>query len=507
MNKNLTPLSKLLEHVEVSKMFQTQYGKMVVTHDIMIGNIQYDSRKVERGDLFVAIRGASLDGNSFLTQTAEQGVKAFVTDRDDAIPDSYCMHNGIVKIVVPDSRAALAQISANAFDHPSKKLTAIGVTGTNGKTTTTHLIKFLLQQSGMKTGMIGTIENVIGDQRLPATHTTPESLELNELFDRMVREKCSAAVMEVSSHALIQHRVDGIDFRVAVFTNLTQDHLDYHQTMDEYYKAKKILFTMLAPDAYAVINTDTQYGMKIYSETAAKKISYGVNANADIRAVDITLSLEGVKFLIEYRGEHTTISSGLVGRFNVYNLLAAYSAGIALEIPGQTIARILSEPVSIAGRFEKMASSKGWIAIVDYAHTPDALEKALDAVQDVMGKPRKGKIITIFGCGGNRDKTKRPKMGAIASTMSDVVIVTSDNPRHEKPESIIDDVMAGIEPGAKILREEDRAVAINKGLELASKGDIILIAGKGHEDYQIIGDQKIHFNDREIVEKFLRLHA
>jgi UDP-N-acetylmuramoyl-L-alanyl-D-glutamate--2,6-diaminopimelate ligase len=504
MNRQLMPLSKLLEHVEVSKMYQTLYGQMVVTHEIMVNRIQYDSRKVERGDLFVAIRGLSVDGNTFITQAAQNGAKVVVTEKDDAIPDSFCMHNGIVKIVVRDSRAALARISDNYFGHPSGSLTMVGVTGTNGKTTTTNIIKYLLQKTGRKSGLIGTIEYMIGDQRLPSTHTTPESLELQLLLERMVDEQCSAAVMEVSSHALDQHRVEGMIFQVAMFTNLTQDHLDYHRTMDEYYAAKKKLFGMLAPGGWAVINADSDYGMRLIAETSAEKISYGITANADVRGYDVSLSLQGVKFSIEYHGERTNISSPLVGRFNVYNLLAAFSAGIALGIDAPTLGHLLSEPISVPGRFEKISSSVGWIAVIDYAHTPDALEKALFAIHDVMGKPKTGRIITVFGCGGNRDKTKRPKMGKIASQMSDIVFVTSDNPRFEEPETIIDEVMAGIEDGSKVYREVDRAMAISRALEIAEGNDIVLIAGKGHEDYQVIGEQKIHFSDREIVEKFLR---
>jgi UDP-N-acetylmuramoyl-L-alanyl-D-glutamate--2,6-diaminopimelate ligase len=357
---------------------------------------------------------------------------------------------------------------------------------------------------GKKSGLIGTIENMIGNQRIPSTHTTPESLELQMLLDRMVEEQCSAAVMEVSSHALDQHRVEGMVFQVAVFTNLTQDHLDYHGTMDEYYTAKKKLFGMLAPDGWAVINADSDYGMRLMDETNAKTISYGITGKADVRALDISLSLHGVKFNIEYQGERTSISSPMVGRFNVYNLLAAFSAGIALGAERIALGRFLSEAIVVPGRFEKVSSSAGWIAVIDYAHTPDALEKALLAVHDVMGESRQGKIITVFGCGGNRDKTKRPKMGKVASQLSDIVFVTSDNPRFEDPEAIIDEVMAGIEDGSKVYREVDRAMAISRALEIASGGDIVLIAGKGHEDYQIIEDRKIHFSDREIVEKFLR---
>ncbi len=496
-------LSKLLEGVAVTKIFQTLYGKMVVTHETEVNHVHYDSRKVGRGDLFVAIRGNGVDGNTFVTGAISQGAKVVVTDNNEALEDYYFMHNGVVKIVVADARIALARISANYFGHPAKKMKMVGVTGTNGKTTTAFLIKMLLE-SEFKTGLLGTIEYHIGDERIPATHTTPESLEMHQLFANMAQKGCSSVVMEVSSHALHQHRVQGIEYQVAVFTNLTQDHLDYHKTMDEYFEAKKILFDSLQPTSTAVINVDDSWGKKLFSTVPSKKISYGTSSDADIKATDIFLSFGGTQFTVEFDNRSLTLSAPLVGRFNVSNILAAFSTGYALGLSPEVMIERFKTVIPVAGRFEQLQSPKGWTAIVDYAHTPDALEKALNTIHDVLGERKQGKIITVFGCGGNRDTTKRPIMGTIASKLSDVVIVTSDNPRFEKPESIIDDIMAGVVKDAEVIRQTDRKTAVVKALESAEAHDVILIAGKGHEDYQIINDTKSQFSDKDIVLEFIK---
>jgi UDP-N-acetylmuramoyl-L-alanyl-D-glutamate--2,6-diaminopimelate ligase len=500
-------LSKLLEGVSVMKMFQTMYGKMVVTHDVQINAVQYDSRKITQGNLFVAIRGTASDGHTFITHAVNNGAKVVVMDDDKALPDSYFMHAGVVKIVVGDTRKALATISANYFDHPATKLQLIGVTGTNGKTTTTHLIKSILEAHGSTTGLIGTIEYVIGNNVIPATHTTPESLELQQLLANMEQQGCSSTVMEVSSHALHQHRVDEIPFRAGVFTNLTQDHLDYHGSMEEYFKAKQMLFEGLESTAVAVVNIDDEYGARMLDATSARKMKYGIASGSDVRGEKISLSMSGTRMAVVHEGETTDIASPLIGRFNVSNVLAAFATGIALGIPKQTIRHAIQSTTAVRGRFEQIASPAGWTAIVDYAHTPDALLKALTAVHEIFDGQRRGKIITVFGCGGNRDRLKRPKMAEIATAHSDVTIVTSDNPRQEKPETIIDEVIAGAKSGAEIVRETDRKLAIINALERASANDVVLIAGKGHEDYQIIKDEKIHFSDREVVEEFLRSRA
>lgn len=491
-------LSQLLNGVTVSKMFQTMYGKMVTTHDVKISGIQYDSRKVQRENLFVALKGVGVDGHKFLSSAIANGAKVIVIEDDNAIPDSMCMHTGTVKVVVGNTRKALAQISANYYGHPATKMTMIGVTGTNGKTTTTFLIKQMIESvSNTKVGLIGTVEYAIGNEKYPATHTTPESLEIQQLFNQMVQKGCTHCVMEVSSHALHQFRVFGIPFKAAVFTNLTQDHLDYHGTMQEYFFAKKILFDGLNEDAIAVTNNDSEYGHKIVDSCKATIISYSVNTPSTIKAENVTVSVNGFSAVINKE----KITTKLVGRFNVYNFLAAFSVanGLGLQLSSSVYSNLVPAP----GRFDQIQSPKGWTAIVDYAHTPDALENCLQTIHDVLPADRKNKIITIFGAGGDRDITKRPKMGTISERLSDIMIVTSDNPRTEDPMKIIVDVMEGISDKKNVIVEVDRGKAIAKGISLATSGDIILIAGKGHEDYQILGKEKIHFSDKEEVLKFI----
>lgn len=503
---NCMTLSKLLEGITVTKMVEERYGQMLMTNDLEVHSVQYDSRKVQQNDMFVAIRGTSSDGNRFIQDAVGRGAIVVITDNDVATPDSLFMHSSVVKIVVPDARIALARLASTYFDNPSRRLTMVGVTGTNGKTTTTHLVKSLLEANGKLTGLLGTIEYVIGDRRIPATHTTPESLELNHLLAQMVEAGCTAAVMEISSHALHQHRVDGIGFDLAVFTNLTQDHLDYHGSIEEYFKAKKILFDHLSSDATAIINTDDEWGRKIYESVPGRKISYGIVSSAEVRARDLSLAFSGTNFTIECDREHVEIQLPMVGKFNVYNTLAAFAAGRTLGIASHTMQRALHTLPRVPGRFEQIESPDGWTAIIDYAHTPDALLNALTAVRSILGANGHGRVITVFGCGGNRDSQKRPIMGRIASEQSDITIVTSDNPRHENPETIIDEVMAGIIKGAPVYRQADRKKAIGMALDLARSGDAVLIAGKGHEDYQVVGDRKIHFSDREIVGESLCAH-
>lgn len=494
-------LSEVLQGVSVSKMFQTMYGKMVVTHDVKISGVQYDSRKVQRENLFVAIRGTGSDGHKFLNSAIANGAKVIVVEDDNVIPDSLCMHQGVVKVVVGNTRKALSQISANYFGNPAKSMTMIGVTGTNGKTTTTFLIKQMLEADGKhKVGLIGTVEYVIGNESFPATHTTPESLELHQLFAQMKQKGCTHVVMEVSSHALHQYRVFGIPFSAAVFTNLTQDHLDYHGTMEEYFKAKKILFDSLDEKAVAVTNVDSEYGQKIVEGCKANVVTYGVNRSATVKAENVSVSVSGFKAMIN----NESISTALVGRFNVYNFLGAYAVVNALGVELKEKKNVFQNLIPAPGRFYQIQSPNNWTAIVDYAHTPDALENCLQTIHDVLPENRMNKIITIFGAGGDRDRTKRPKMGAIAERLSDVVIVTSDNPRTEDPIKIIDEVVEGITAKEKAMKESDRRKAIKQGLSMAKSGDVILIAGKGHEDYQVIGKEKIHFSDKEEVLNFIQ---
>lgn len=493
-------LSEVLAGVTVTKIFQTMYGKMVVTHDVEVSGIQYDSRKVQRGNMFVALRGAGTDGHRFLGPAIANGAKVVIVEDDASISDSQCMHEGVVKIVVGNARKTLAQVASNYYHNPSKKMTMIGVTGTNGKTTTTYLIKQMLESiAGHKVGLIGTVEYIVGTEKLTATHTTPESLELHEMFSKMVAMQCTHCVMEVSSHSLTQYRVYGIDFSAAVFTNLTQDHLDYHGTMDEYLKAKKILFDGLNESAVAVVNADSDYASAIVASCRAQVTTYAITAAASVKADDVNVGIEGFTARINNR----TVSTHLVGRFNVYNFLGAYSTiaglGIELQNPENLFASLTPAP----GRFEQIHSPKGWTAIIDYAHTPDALQNCLETIHDILPAKRTNTIISIFGAGGDRDTTKRPIMGEIVERLSDVVIVTSDNPRTEDPQRIIADIMKGIRRKEHTVIQPDRAQAIHEGISRAGNGDIILIAGKGHEDYQVIGTTRHHFSDREEVLKLL----
>jgi len=494
-------LSQLLGGVPVVKLFQTMYGKMVVTHEVIVSGIQYDSRKISRGEMFVAMRGQQVDGHKFISDAVNRGANVVVLEDENVFPDSLAMHLGVIKVVVENSRKALAKVSSNFYGNPTAKLKMIGVTGTNGKTTTAFILQQLLSTDNNKVGLIGTIQYFDGKETKEATHTTPESLELHQLFSEMVKNGCIACVMEVSSHSLALDRVYGIGFSAAVFTNLTQDHLDFHSTMENYFQAKKILFDNLNPNAIAVTNLDDEYGKRIVESTKAKVISYGITNESNFQAREIQLGINDTNFSVN----NISISSPLVGKFNVYNLLAAYSVvnEFGIQNPKSQIQNLKPVP----GRFEKIHSPQGWTAIIDYGHTPDALEKVLKAIHDVLPKENRGKIISIFGAGGDRDKTKRPKMGNIANELSDIVIVTSDNPRTENAEKIIDDVVAGISSTKNIIREVDRRKAIQQGLTLAKKNDVVLIAGKGHEHYQIIGTTKEHFNDREEVEKFIAANS
>ncbi len=510
-------LSKLLEKVTVRKMFQTLYGRMVVTHEVDVRSVAVDSRAVGRGDLFVALKGTASDGHGFVHDAINHGAKVVVVEDDGAVDDAYCMHTGTVKIVVPDSRTALAAISAEYYGRPADGLTVIGVTGTNGKTTTASLIHSLLTgaerapgggTAGIRgpagpAGLIGTIETKIGDTVRPSTHTTPGPPELHAILSEMVKAGCSSVVMEVSSHALDQRRVEGVRFRTAVFTNLTREHLDYHDSMESYFEAKKSLFTSLDPDACAVINIDDEWGRRLAGESAGKVLTYAIDADADLRATKSAPTEGGTSFTMTYRGDSVDVRTGLRGRFNVSNLLATAGAGLSAGMAFGKIGARLGTFGAARGRFEPVKSPAGWTVIIDYAHTPDALEKTINAARESMPPGNGGRIITVFGCGGDRDRRKRPLMGKLASSLSDVTIVTSDNPRGEDPEAIIDEILAGTDTPRELYREADRAKAITMAMGMASAGDIVLVAGKGHEEYQLVGSERIPFSDRKIAEEYI----
>jgi UDP-N-acetylmuramoyl-L-alanyl-D-glutamate--2,6-diaminopimelate ligase len=500
-------LGKLLDGVVVKKLFMMLYGAMAQTQDVEIGAVRYDSRLTGHSDLFVAIPGTATDGQRFVADAITRGAVAVVLEDDAAVPDALFLHSRVVKIVVPNARIALAQIAANFYGHPAKRLRLIGVTGTNGKTTTTHLIKAALEAHGERVGLVGTIHSDLGGEVIPATHTTPESLELNALLHTMLDRGCTAAVMEVSSHALSQYRVHGLPFAAGVFTNLTQDHLDYHGTMDEYCAAKMRLFDDLLPEATAVTNVDDPYGEKIVRGTKARVLRYAVDAPADLQARNVEMGVNGMKFVIDATDMSIPITTTLTGGFNVANILAAFGAARAAGVSPELAAKGIGNVQAVRGRFEQLHSPHGWTVIIDYAHTPDALENVLHAIRQMLPGSRAGRVITMFGCGGNRDQTKRPIMGRIATRLSDVTIVTSDNPRKEDPQEIIREVLTGAQPGAVVHAEADRRSAIALALSMARPGDVVLLAGKGHEDYQVVGTMKMHLDDREEVETYLQKHS
>ena len=497
-------LTKVLDKVRVAKLFSTNFGAMAQTQEIHGSAIRYDSRTVKQNDLFVAIPGTATNGAKFISDAIANGASVVVMQDDTAMPDALFMHTRVVKLVVEDARLALAQMAANFYGHPCEKMRVIGVTGTNGKTTTTHILKAALEAAGEKVGLLGTIAYDLGGEVVPATHTTPESVDLQKLLATMLERGCTSVVMEVSSHALTMRRVHAMRFAAGVFTNLTQDHLDYHGSMDAYRNAKKMLFDMLPADAVAVVNADDPASTALVAGTKARRVTYGVQGPADVTAADVAMTVRGMTFSMVRGGRAVPVATPLTGRFNVANLLAAWTTLCELGVDPLKAAEGVGSLKAVRGRFEQIAAPMGWTAIIDYAHTPDALENTLTAIRDLLPQGGQHRIITVFGCGGNRDKDKRPKMGRIASTLSTITILTSDNPRLEDPQVILDGIQAGVLPGRTVYMEPDRRRAIIKGLLLAEAGDVVLIAGKGHEDYQIVGTEKSHLDDREEVEMFIR---
>ena len=460
--------------------------------DIDITAIQFDSRKVNEGNLFVAQVGTAVDGHEYIASCIEKGAKAVVLSNPDYLPSE---NNDVTYILAENTDEALGRMASKWFGEPSKKLTLVGVTGTNGKTTIATLLYKLARALGHKTGLLSTVVNYIDEESIPATHTTPDALELNGLLKRMVDAGCSHAFMEVSSHAIAQKRIAGLDFDGALFTNLTRDHIDYHKTFDNYRDTKKQLFDNLKKEAFAVTNKDDKNGLVMTQNTKAKVYSYSVRMMADYRAQILEEGFDGM--LLQLDGQEVFVP--LVGRFNVSNLLCIYGAAINLGFDKMEVLRVLSTLKPVNGRFETIHSPKGWTAIIDYAHTPDAVDNVIQTINEI----RKGKLITVVGCGGNRDKGKRPMMAQIAKHGSDQLILTSDNPRDEEPEDILRDMAAGLTEDElrSTLIITDRESAIKTACTLAQAEDVILVAGKGHEDYQIIKGVKHHFDDHEIVRK------
>ncbi len=463
-----------------------------VEDDREISGVAYDSRCVQPGWLFVCIKGFQTDGHQYIPNAVAQGAAAVLVEEDGA---DVC---GAVKIQTQDARKALAIIGANWYGHPAKSLEIIGVTGTNGKTTVTSLMKQILEFDGKTVGLIGTNGNMIGDEFLPSERTTPESFELQGLFRRMADRGVQYVVMEVSSHSLALSRVHGIPFALGVFTNLTQDHLDFHQTMENYLAAKKQLFTMCRE---AVINLDDPAGEEIAGEAACRTVTYSIEKESDYRAENIRISARGVLFdLVSKSGSTYAVRLGIPGRFSAYNAMAAAVACLSLGIPAEKVFDALVVAKGVKGRAETLYTNTDYTVMIDYAHTPDGLENIIQTVREFV----QGRIITLFGCGGDRDATKRPVMGEIAGRLSDYCIITSDNPRTEDPMEIIRQIESGIrKTNCNYKTIENRREAIRYALTTAQKGDCIILAGKGHETYQIIGKEKRHFDEREVVKEIL----
>jgi len=477
-----------------------------------ISGIAYDSRSVRDRYLFVAIKGETVDGHDFIKAAIENGAIAVVHEHGigDSVMQNPDMHSAPRFISVKDSKRALACISNNFYQRPSESLTLIGITGTNGKTTTTYILKSILESWGRHVGLIGTIQYMIKDSVYPALHTTPESPEFQSLLRTMYISGCTHVISEVSSHALAQYRVDNAVFNTAVFTNLTRDHLDFHQSMENYFRAKERLFTeLLDQNGTSVINSDDPYGKRLISGLKASNpeiniLTYGLETGADIIANDIDNSFEGLRFKILFNGRRYDIVSPLMGIPNVYNALSAAGAAVSIGVPWDVISEGISKTGRIAGRFEKVNEGQAFLCIIDYAHTEDALDRLISTAREIVSIPHppivshSPRVITVFGCGGDRDRGKRPKMGEIATRLSDFVIITSDNPRSEKPLNIIKDIEDGT-AGNNYLIEPDRKTAIRKAVEMADDGDIVLIAGKGHEDYQEIQGVRHPFSDRAVL--------
>ncbi|MFN3916898.1 MAG: UDP-N-acetylmuramoyl-L-alanyl-D-glutamate--2,6-diaminopimelate ligase [Flavobacteriales bacterium] len=458
--------------------------------NIAIDYVEYDSRKVKGYSLFVAIKGTQTDGHQFISKAIEDGAIAIVCEN---LPDS--LRPDITYVHVQNSARALGFISSNFFDNPSEKLKLIGVTGTNGKTTSVTLLYNLFRLLGKRCGLLSTVVNKIHTEVVPSTHTTPMSLEINELLSKMVEKGCTHCFMEVSSHAVHQHRIAGLQFAGAVFTNITHDHLDYHGTFDEYIKAKKGFFDMLGEEAFALTNADQTHGETMIHDTKAKKRSYAINNVADFRAKILENQFLGLQLNIDGFDTHVK----LIGTFNAYNALVAYSVASLLGEDKLTTLATLSNLTPPEGRFQYIKSRNGITAIVDYAHTPDALENVLNTIKEI--RTGNEMVITVVGCGGNRDKAKRPLMAKIACELSNQIIFTSDNPRNEDPEVIIADMQKGVDVVhyKKTLSIVNRKEAIRTACSMAHKGDIILVAGKGHEKYQEIKGEIFPFDDFEIL--------
>ncbi len=461
-----------------------------------IKGIEYNSKKVKRNYIFVAIKGFKVDGHNYISEAIKNGAIAVVGEKKLNLPVSY--------IQVNNTRYVLSALASKFYKNPSLKLDLYGLTGTNGKTTISYLLYSIFNSNNIPAGVIGTMGYKIGSHKYKTETTTPESLDLQKILYKMQSKNIKKVFMEVSSHSLSLYRVEHCNFKTAIFTNLTEDHLDFHRTMSNYYKAKKHLFELLEKskkkNKYGIINIDDKWGKKLFTEFKNRITLYtiGFNKGADFRIIPVDISLNGLEFRVIHKNKEYEFFSPLYGRVNLYNLAIAISAGIVEKIPYKKIREGIKKFKGVKGRLEIMKIKNRYI-VIDYAHTPDALEKVLLSIQDI----KHGRVITVFGCGGDRDKKKRPLMGKIATELSDFVIITSDNPRSEEPEEIIKEIVKGVKK-KNYLTIVDRRKAIKEAIKISNSKDVILIAGKGHEDYQIIGNKKIHFNDKEVVMEVLR---
>ena len=475
-------------------LFGVSLKSLTGNRDEKVTGVAFDSREVKKGFLFVAVKGLTVDGHDYIEAAIEKGAKVIVCEqlRED-------LGNDITVVQTDHSSEALGIIASNFYGRPSEKIKLVGITGTNGKTTCATLLFELFQNLGYTVGLLSTVENKINNKVLSTSFTTPDAVQLNSLLSEMVESGCTHCFMEVSSHALVQQRVAGIHFTGGVFTNITHDHLDYHKTFDEYIAAKKLLFDGLSSEAFALVNADDKRGAVMLQNTKADKFKMGIRSMVDFKVRIIHNTLQG----LELNFDGVDVWFKLIGEFNAYNLLTAYSVGILLDEEKEDILSALSTTSGASGRFEKVDNTANVMAIVDYAHTPDALENVLKTIDDLRTKNEM--LVTVVGCGGDRDKTKRPKMADIATRFSDKIILTSDNPRTEDPKQILEDMKAGI-PKSKernVMVIEDRKEAIRTACNLVNDQDIILVAGKGHENYQEINGVRHHFDDREVLGELL----
>ena len=477
-------LSEILKNVAVKDIIGNPQAD--------IKSLHLDSRKVEQGGLFFAVKGTAADGHNYIPKAVEKGACAVVCQ---TLPAELA--EGVTYVTVENTEQIVGQMATDFYGDPTSKLTLVGVTGTNGKTTIATVLYNMFRSMGYKAGLLSTVCNYIDGVAVPTEHTTPDPVTLNELLAQMVDAGCSYAFMEVSSHAVAQNRIGGLKFKGGIFTNLTRDHLDYHKTFENYRDAKKGFFDRLGTDAFAVVNKDDKNGMVMVQNTKATVKTYSVGNMADFMAKIIECHFEGM--YLEINGHEVGVQ--FIGKFNVSNLLAVYAAAVMLGMDSHEVLTALSAMRPVNGRFEALNSPEGFTAIVDYAHTPDALENVLNAIHGVL--EGKGRVITVCGAGGNRDKGKRPIMAREAVRQSDTVIITSDNPRFEEPQDIINDMLAGLDENQlkKVISITDRREAIKTACRMAQKGDVVLIAGKGHEDYQEVKGVKHHFDDKEEVRK------